>query len=189
MKCCCPTIYATGGGGGLSDGDAGDVVISGSGTTILLDAAQRLYSTTLTLSADGTGADGAIVGTGANSLGAAQGILVAAAIAGVRFYVTELVCRITFAGAGYTGGGNIVAWIWDGAAVNQQTFNLSAGNTFQSVTDCTNIGRPSTTVVHGTQAAFGINQKIILKSSAAWTQPGSAAGTATITVYYRIMED
>jgi hypothetical protein len=159
---------------------------------VTLAEGKRIITATRTLSADGTGADGAIVGSGNGSLGAASVgnsfVLVAAPGAGKRIMVLEVEYQYTFVTAAYTAGGNCN--IYYGGSVGQAfSGNITAVNSFGLGTSGWGVWRPSSGIVFsGVGATPASNCAVHLRSSAAFTQPGTAAGTATIKTRYVVVD-
>lgn len=162
-----------------TDGAAGSALWikeSGTGKTgWAAVGAVQVKSATITLSADGTGATGAIVGTGAGSLGHADGVQLVAAVSGKVIVPISLKVAVTYATAAYTDGGNVTASI--GAVA--MTTAITAANSFL----LTASGQAFASLAAGTSNALqGV--ALALKAAAGFTQPGTAAGTATVTVQY-----
>ncbi len=140
----------------------------------------RVYSATITLSADGTGATGAIVGTGTSSLGHANGITFVAGVTGKRIMLREGWCAFTFVTAAYTGGGTVSLRYSDTPANVISTTQTAAG-TFLRVSN----GYWSFAPVSVNNGASAIGAGINLASGAAFTAGG--AGTASCTIYYSLV--
>jgi len=139
----------------------------------------QIYSATKTLSADGTGADGAIVGSGAGSVGHSAGVALVPAVAGKVICPIGIKVAMTFATAAYTGGGNVTA-SWSGTV--EATTAISAANSFNLAAS----GVAYATKVDVTSnAASGV--PLALKAASAFTQPGTAAGTAIVTCSYVLL--
>lgn len=138
--------------------------------------------TGLTLHATGTISAANITGTSAGQFGHANGVvLVAAPGANLALQLISASTYYTFATAAYTAGGNTtVNWGAGGAAL---TGLVSAANSF---------GAASSKALQYftlTTAAVAIvsNASLNLVSSAAFTQPGTAAGTIAWEIFYRIL--
>ena len=135
----------------------------------------QIHQASKTLSADGTGADGAIVGTGAGSLGHTDGVTLVAAVTGKTIVPVALSIGVTFAVAAYTGGGNVTASVGSTAL----TTVVTKENSFQ-------LGASGTAFAAGAAVAANglISTALKLVAASAFTQPGTAAGTATVIVSY-----
>ncbi len=142
-----------------------------------------LLSATITLSADGTGATGAIVGSAANSLGHANGITVISATSGKRIQLIQAYCNYAFSGAAYTGGGNNIL-VYTTEVATQLSNAVAAATGFGRANNGKWLWIPAAHVL----GSSGIGGGLAVRSSAAYTQPGSAAGTATLTVYYQLVD-
>jgi hypothetical protein len=164
-------------GTATSDLNMGAYNITGTGTGYV-------KTVTKTLSADGTGADCAIVGNAANSLGHANGCTIVTGVAGkviipIAFYVEYT--RVT---ASYTGGTGTTfyygATSGAGGAIGSgaNTLFVAASSTefLEQINDTMNSGALGGGLVKGAA--------VILASTVAYTQPGTAAGTAKATVVY-----
>lgn len=123
-----------------------------------------------------------IVATTAGTLSHAQGLILVPAPGAAS--VLELVsCTVsfTFATAVYTGGvGNVTVNIGAGGAA--LTGLVSGANSFIKASSNINQFVPLSTTANSLTANTSLN----LVSTAAFTQPGTAAGTAKITTAYRI---
>ena len=139
----------------------------------------QIYSATKTLSADGTGADGAIVGTGAGSIGNAAGVALVPAVAGKVICPIGLKIAVVFGVAAYTDGGDLTA-SWSGTVA--ATVGITAANSF---------GLAASGTAYASKADVASNAAIgaplALKAAAGFTQPGTAAGTAIVTCSYVLL--
>lgn len=121
-----------------------------------------------------------IVGTAAGQLGHAQGvILVPAAPAGFVNVMTEAVLSYTFATAAYTAGGNLTVNIGAGGAA--LTGLISAANSVGAASSKVVEFEPLATAGNALTAATSIN----LVAASAFTQPGTAAGTIKVHVWWK----
>ncbi len=134
---------------------------------------------TVHLTADGTGGAGAIVGTAAGSLGHASGVTIVAAPGSGNIIVPVAgVCSYKYSGAAYGGG----------ASLNVDLLPATGGYPFV-------FGNLGITVAskqyNSASALFEIqdfnNQPLVASVSAEYTQPGAAAGTIDITVWYYVL--
>jgi hypothetical protein len=150
-----------------------------------LNLGLQVKSASITLSADGTGADCAIVGTGAQSLGHADGCTVVAAVSGKIIVPLAIRVRYDFVTAAYTGGGTIAAHYK--TCLIQTTLNITGANSMQAAADRDAISFQNT--ASGATATLDQCQNDLLEIevSSPYTQPGTAAGTATVTVLYVLM--
>lgn len=151
---------------------SGDVSVSAAGATTL--------SNSLLQRATGTIASADITGTGAGQLGHANGVvLLAAPGANLAWQLVSFGLYYTFATAAYTGGGNLtVNWGAGGAAL---TGLVSAANSLTAASSKAVQFFPLSTV----GVAIVSNASLNLVSSAAPTQPGTAAGTIAWELWYR----
>lgn len=179
MKCCPTTIYETGGGGGSADFSAlsGDGTATEEGVLTLADP-HRVHKVTVTLT------DAEIVGNTAGTVGHASGAELVAAVANRRIQPVSVTLEMNFDTAAYTGGGNSsVKYATSGVAV---TTASSGANTFGATLDRTTIFAPTTAI--GAVPSIGIGEALMISATSAFTQPGTAAGTAAFTIYYLLLE-
>jgi hypothetical protein len=147
----------------------------------------EILTTTKTLSKDGTGADCAIVGTGAGALGATAGCTLVAAVANKVIIPVSAHVFYTRATASYTGGGNARLSYSTASGLVSISATVSAAYFFTLTTSNSFFLTPtlgSGDDLTGTASGL-VNAPVILRSDAAITNPGTAAGTAVVkTVYY-----
>lgn len=132
------------------------------------------------LQASGTIASADITGTSAGQLGHAQGVvLVPAGGAGVINQLVYCIVESIFSVAAYTGGGNLSVNIGAGGAA---LTGVAANTTW-----CTNAASAYLEFVPlaATKNTYTLNNPLNLVSSAAPTQPGTAAGTIKYKIGYR----
>lgn len=144
-----------------------------------------LYRSRKTLSADGTGADGAIVGSSANCLAHADGVTLVAGVTDKIIIPVAIVIEYIFATAAYTAGGTIGAKILQSGTDCTVTGTVAAATGFGAALNARFVLFPLT---NSSVAATTLSQPLALFASGAFTQPGTAAGTATIDAYYRILD-
>jgi hypothetical protein len=149
---------------------SGDATLSSSGT-LALASPQRLLSTSVALT------DALIVGNAAGDIGHADGVELVAAVASKIIEPTAVVISYTHATAAYTDGGNVTAGYKDGGAA---TGLIAAANLFGAAASSVSVLRPLS-------GAALVNKAFVLRSSAAFSNPGTAAGTASVTTYYRLI--
>lgn len=152
----------------------GDIAsVDGSGTVTFAQHTIKYYSVTIS-SAD-------ITGTGAGQFGHANGYpLLSAPAAGEVIEFLSAVIMYDYATAAYTAGGNVsVNYAGGGAALSG---TVSAANSFGAAGDKIAVLLPTTPTNNQLSAATGVN----LVTSAAFTQPGTAAGVARVKIAYRI---
>ena len=122
-----------------------------------------------------------IIATTAGSLSHAQGLTLVAA-PGANFFLELVSCTVsfTFATAVYTGGaGNVTVNIGGGGAA--LTGLVTGANSFIKASSNINQFVPLSTAANSITA----NTALSLVTTAAFTQPGTAAGTARIVTVYR----
>ena len=122
----------------------------------------------------------AVTGTSAGQLGHADGVVLVADPGATK--VVELLSAVLiydFGGAGYGAGGNVTVNTNGGSA---QTGVISAANSFGNAADQIINLRPLSTVGVALTANKGLN----LVAASAFTNGGSATGTARVKVAYRI---
>ena len=168
--------------------------LDGAGNLTLADP-HRLYRAQITLNKDGSGADGAIVGSSAGQLaassGANTGVQVVAA-PGSNKFIIPVVCYVAYTRvtASYGGGGTVRLLYVDSGGVQSGTVSGSsnAAATFAATGSSTNVWFPVQQLVDpgAGSAALWLNSKVVIQSSGAFTQPGTAAGTAVVTFFYHI---
>lgn len=162
---------------------SGDATLSSAGAITLVNP-NRLYIAQKTLNKNGAGVDGAILGNGAGALANAAGVTLVTGVASLRIQVERLVVNFTFVTAAYTGGGNLtVRYATD---LIDCTSTLGAASSLTAANDTCNIMVPANSQFT-TAKDLGIGRDVFLKSAASFTDPGTAAGTAVITVYYRFV--
>lgn len=168
---------------------SGDATLSAAGAVTLADP-QKMYSVTKTFSADGTGADFAIVGSGVGAVGSTIGSPLTAAAPGFRYQFIEAVVRMDFVTAAYTGGAACIVAYTDGVNFVTVSESIAATSIFTSGQDIMGIYTPNDTATTLTTPVGTtiIGWYLVLRSGAvAFTQPGTAAGTCSLTVYYRLV--
>lgn len=151
------------------------------GTVIAaIDSAGNLQSPALmTATVSISAAD--IVATGAGKFGHTAGqIIVASPGTGYVLEFVSGVVSFTYATAAYTGGGNVTFNISGGGAA--LTGLISAGSSFGASSSNITAFYPLSTAGVALTEDTGIN----LKAASAFTQPGTAAGTAKVFVSYRV---
>lgn len=122
-----------------------------------------------------------IVSTAAGNFGHANGqTLVAAPGAGFGLEIESVLMSYTFATAAYTGGGNVTVNLGGGGAAltglvsAANSIGAGASNVYQFV--------PLSTAAFAMTANTGLS----LVAAAAFTQPGTAAGTIKVYTTYRV---
>jgi hypothetical protein len=138
---------------------------------------EKIYKATLSLNAS------TIVGSTAGTLGHASGVTAVEAVSGKRIMLREGWCAYDFVTAAYTGGGVISLRYGDTAGNAISTTNTAAGS-FLSVADRYWSFAPATV----NNPTSGVGASLVLASGAAFTQPGTAAGTAVCTIYYSLVD-
>ncbi len=162
----------------------GDVTISSAGVTAI--GANKVLSSMLDTGiiqkVTGTISSANITGTSAGQFGHANGVVLQAAPgASVALQPVALGMYYTFATAAYTAGGNITLnWGAGGAAL---TGLVSAANSVGAASSKAVMFFPLSTA----GIAIVSNASLNLVSSAAFTQPGTAAGTIAWELWYRTM--
>jgi hypothetical protein len=139
---------------------------------------ERIYVATTNLGA------AQIVGTSAGTLGHASGVEVVAAVLGKRISVVECAVHYTFDTAAYTAGGT-VSLRYSAAPAAIISTTQAAATSFGSAASRSFGFAPA-----GYQGAVTthVGSAVSLTSGAAYTQPGTAAGTAVVTTYYRLLD-
>lgn len=134
------------------------------------------------LKTSGTISSANITGTGAGQLGHANGVVLQAAPgAALALQLVAVGMYYTFATAAYTAGGNItVNWGAGGAAL---TGAVSAANSLGAAVNKAVMFFPLSTA----GVAIVSNASLNLVAAAAFTQPGTAAGTVAWELWYRTM--
>jgi hypothetical protein len=119
-----------------------------------------------------------IVGTDAGDIGHAAGVTLVAAVASKIIEPIAIVINYTFDTAAYTAGGNISAIYAGGAAA---TGICSAANSLGAAASNINVLRPL--------SGLGlVNTALALTAASGFTDPGTAAGTAVVKTYYRLID-
>jgi hypothetical protein len=155
----------------------------GLGNPIALPAAT--YVSTVTLSATGTGADGAIVGSGSQSFGHSAGVTLVPAVAGKVIVPLYTLVQYTFATGAYAGGGTLrTSYSTSGGLVaisptiNAQFFFVTTAYSSSFFLYPTLGSGDATTT---TATAF-INVPVVIQGTA--YTAGTGAGTAVINTAY-----
>lgn len=154
---------------------SGDLTSTQAGVVTLADP-MHIYESTFTLDAT------TIVGTAAGDLGEAAGVLAVAAVASRVIVPVVAYCDFTFATAAYTGGGNVALFYRTNAL--QTTGVVGSTASFAVAGDSFMVWHP--TAVGGVAATAIVGEPLMLRTSAAFTNPGTAAGTASCKVFYRL---
>lgn len=140
----------------------------------------EIKTATITLNKDGAGADCAIVGTGAGALGHAEGCELVAAVAGKFAHPLQWYMTHDFVTAAYTGGSSLLTRYNDIAA--DIMVPVAAGAALTAAEDRYVLAvRDDQTIV---LTASPVGAALQLSAASAFTNPGTAAGTATIVVQY-----
>lgn len=161
---------------------SGDVTISNAGVTAIGNdkILSAMMNATLLKRATGSISAANIVGTGAGQFGHANGVVLQAAPgAGKALQLVSAAIYYDFDTAAYTAGGNItVNWGSGGAAL---TGLVSAANSVGAASDKAVQFYPLSTA----GVAIVSNASLNLVTSAAFTQPGTAAGVINWELWYR----
>lgn len=124
-----------------------------------------------------------IVGTSAGDLGHASGAeLVAAPGAGYVLQLINAVLIYDYSVAAYTGGGNDT-FIQNGASAVALTTSIASADLLGAAGDKI----VQLTPLSASDQALTANTSLTLKSTTAWTQPGTAAGVLRCHVLYRLI--
>jgi len=143
----------------------------------------RMYVATVSITAT------EIVGTAAGDIGHANGIQLVAnpgASKMILFHGAMInYARVT---ASYTAGGNVsVQYLWNATTPLQASGVATSAQTFADAdTGNINLFVPTFLNISDNNSA-PYNASLVLKSDAGFTQPGTAAGTATLYVWYSIV--
>jgi hypothetical protein len=188
--------------GQLVMGDGNDVVsLTPSGDVASLSAAgafaladpNKIYRVQKTLTADGTGGDGAIVGNGNGSLNGTLGAnsitIIPAPGAGKVILLRRWAYQYTRVTASYGGGGTVSLYANNGGVwFPGFSDSASAAQTFAAAGNTAGLLLPvsSKDPEGGGGNTALVNARVVIWSSAQFTQPGTAAGTAIITAWYSI---
>lgn len=130
-----------------------------------------------------------IVGNSANQLQHANGIQLVAAVASKRLLFVQCMIRYDFVTAAYTGGGNTIVQSLNGATLLTVSGILSTAAWAAAATDRTAI---IIAVANGAGGALTDHigaSLILINSNTTFANPGTAAGTCTITTYYYEVAD
>jgi hypothetical protein len=150
----------------------GDVASVSAAGSVALANPQRLLSTTVNLTKT------LIVGNDAGDIGHALGVELVAAVASKIIVPVAIVVNYTFGTAAYTDGGNIYAIYAGGAAA---TGVASAASSLGAAASNINVLAPLSGLAL-------VNTGLNLVAAAAFTDPGTAAGTAVVKTYYRLID-
>jgi hypothetical protein len=142
---------------------------------------EKVYKATLSLNAS------TIVGSTAGTLGHADGVTVLSGVTGKRIVIRDAWLQMTFATAAYTAGGVVSLRYSDNATVAASA-TVSAANSFGATSSRTSSLPSAGATLSTNGATAGIGAGIVIAAGAAFTQPGTAAGTAVLTVYYSLVD-
>jgi hypothetical protein len=156
----------------ISAAVSGDLASISAAGAVTLANPQKLQVATVNLT------ETTIVGNSAGDIGHAAGVTLVAAVASKVIVPIAISINYTYATAAYTAGGNLSAIYVGGAAA---TGTVAAATSLGAGASNVNELRP-------VSGAALVNTALALVSSAAFTQPGTAAGTATVTTYYRLID-
>lgn len=165
-------------------GLTGDVTVTGGGVTAI--GANKVLASMLATGvlqySSGVISSAAVIGTVAGQLGHANGVVLQAApAANFALQLVAMGIYYTFATASYTAGGNITAnYGAGGAAVSGLA---SAANSIGATASKALVFYPLAAAGNPVVSAAALN----LVSSAAFTNPGTAAGTVAWEIWSRIM--
>jgi len=121
-----------------------------------------------------------VISTAAGDLGHAHGVVLVPDVgAGYFVELISATVKVTFDTAAYTDGGNLTINVNGAAAV---TGLVSAANSFGNAASKNIVFKPLAAAGLVTAVDKGFN----LESSAAFTDPGTAVGTAKVKIIYRI---
>lgn len=121
-----------------------------------------------------------VIATTAGALGHADGVVLVPDVgAGYFVELISATLKTTFGVAAYTDGGNLTINVNGAAAV---TGLVSAANSFGNAASKNIVFKPLAVAGLVTAVDKGFN----LESSAAFTDPGTAVGTAKVKIIYRI---
>ena len=152
---------------------SGDVsAVSAAGSVTLANPQRTIEATTVNLT------NTTIVGNSAGDLGHAAGVTLVAAVASKIIEPIAIVINFTFATAAYTDGGNVSAKYSGGV---DATGVCSAANSFGAAASKINVLRP----LSGLSL---VNTDLVLVAASAFTDPGTAVGTAAVKTYYRLID-
>ena len=166
-----------------TDASAGAQVLvcTAANTFTIVDASSSSLSVTKTFSKDGTGADYAIVGSGAGAVGQTGGVLFVSAVASKIIVPDYVVFNFTYSTAAYTAGAGTVRFEYDSVGGQGVACALSAATSFgltvNQIRTCYGISN----------IAAVVNDGLYFIASQAFTDPGTAAGTASVTLYYHLV--
>jgi hypothetical protein len=151
---------------------SGDATISAAGAVTLANPQRTIQSSTVTLTPD------TIVGNSAGDIGHADGVELVAAVASKIILPVAVVINYTHGVAAYTDGGNITAGYKDGSSA---TGAIAALASFAAAASSVHCSVP-------TSGSALVNKALVLRSAAAFTNPGTATGTAAVKTYYRLID-
>ena len=149
-------------------------VAGGNFVTALASGYDTLRKGSVHLTATGSGGDGAIVGTGAGSLGNASGITVATIAAGKVALPILMAAAYKFSGEAYAGGSSLELDLGSGALAGL----ISISNLATSATN------KQGACEYAWANSGDFSGDLAIRCSSPYTQPGSAAGTLDVTVWY-----
>jgi hypothetical protein len=156
----------------ISAAVSGDLASISAAGAVTLANPQKLQVSTVNLT------KALIVGNDAGDIGHAAGVTLVAAVASKIIEPIAVVLNYTHDTAAYTAGGNVYAIYAGGAAA---TGVVAAANSFGA-------GASSITVLRPLSGAALVNTALAITAAAAFTDPGTAAGTAVVKTYYRLID-
>jgi hypothetical protein len=123
-----------------------------------------------------------IVGNSAGDLNHANGVTLVAAVAGKIIVPIRVVVNYTYATAAYTGGGAFGVFYGSSSSGSLAGTSNVGSFIFDAAASVIAI------IGLGSSGTAAVNTNLIFYAGTAFTQPGTAAGTAVITTYYRLID-
>lgn len=159
---------------------SGDVsTVSSAGAVTLADP-HRVYTSAVPITAT------QIVGNSAGALAHASGVTLVAGSASKVIVPIMVVVAYTRVTASYTTDVNLsLNYSSSGSTQEIASSNYNSNTLFTSGSSATQIMIPATT--NGVSGGNVVGADFVMKGSASITQPGTAAGTATLTTYYHLV--
>ena len=166
----------------ISAAMSGDAALSAAGALTIADPT-KVYTATLALNNTN------IVGSAAGDIGSAGGIDAIAAVAGKLIVIDLLSIEYTLVVQRYGAGGNVSADYLVGATLIPATTVIAAGNCFEAATSRMSLAAPINVYETASGGASGlVGAAVKLHSTAAFTDLGASAGTAVVTILYRVVD-
>lgn len=128
-----------------------------------------------------------ITGTGAQQLNHANGKTIVAPVTGKRIVILQWTIEYTFGVAAYTGGSNIEPMYVE-AGASSGAVQMTAANTLGAANSRVQAAPGLIAASTVWSGSFAANTVAIHTVGAAFTNPGTATGTARVNIAYALVD-